>query len=281
MRKKTYVHKLKDDLEAFIYIVLYSALRWLPVKSEHSLEWWLDEFFTVVPAADWCGSPVHKKLNASDRTFTKGLKSKASTKVLEWLRAAMDLHCNRILNPLWDDGKVLGDMWRRKLEDDIPNKDRQEDKARSIGFRDKQPLPATLAARPSIRLPKDAQRSIHSPTSAKRPRSVHVDRAEGSPSKRSKPNWKGDFCKSRPLRWSFVITPAKTDSTGCCSCCFGCGSPLVAAPVLGDLTTAGHISNRNIRTSNFNSFSVKRQCDVFVFVESFQFGVPLSSAAHQ
>ena len=156
----------------------------------------MDKFFAVVPIADWTGSPVYKSRNAFYRTFTKGLKSKASTKVLEWLRTAMDLHYNLVPNPLWNDGKALEDMWRRKLEDDIPDKDRQEDKARGIGFRDKQSLVATLAIQPPIRLPKAAQRSTNSPTGAKRQRPVHVDRAEVSPSKRSKLNRKGDSCKS-------------------------------------------------------------------------------------
>jgi len=196
VRFKVYTHKLKDDLEAFIYIVLYCALRWLPVTSEHSFEWWSNKFFTAIPSADWSGSPNYKCRNALNRTFTKGLKSKGSTKVLEWLHTAMDLHYNKLPNPLWDDGKALGDMWREKLKGDIPDKDRQQDKARSIGFQDKQPLGATFAAQPPIRLLKNSQRSVHSPTSAKRPRQFRDDGADGSPSKRSKPNWRGNFCKS-------------------------------------------------------------------------------------
>lgn len=216
---KAYVYELKDDLEAFIYIVLYCALRWLPVTSEHSLKWWLSKFFTAIPAANWYGSPVYKKRNASHRTFTKGLKSKASTGVLDWLNEAMGIHYDRTPNPQWDDGKALGMMWRRKLEDDIANKDRQEDKARSIGFQDKQPLGATFTAPPSIRLLKITPRSAQSPTSTKRPHSFRDD-CQDSPSKRSKPNWKGNFRKPTTTAVIF-ITPIKTDLTGCCSCRFG------------------------------------------------------------
>jgi len=49
----------------------------------------------------------------------------------------------------------MEDMWRRKLEDDIPNKDRQKDKAHTIGFRDKQPLYATFTAEHPIVLRKN------------------------------------------------------------------------------------------------------------------------------
>ena len=38
-------HTLKDDLKSFIYIVLYCALRWLPVKSGQPIRWWLMVFF--------------------------------------------------------------------------------------------------------------------------------------------------------------------------------------------------------------------------------------------
>ena len=123
MGVRDYVYKLKDDLEAFIYIVLYCALRWLPVTSERSLEWWLNDFFTIGPTP-WSGGLVHKEGNACTRAYTKGLKSRTSTEVLGWLNAAMDLHYNMVPNPLWDDGKALGNMWRTKLEEDMPNQDR-------------------------------------------------------------------------------------------------------------------------------------------------------------
>ena len=181
-----YVYKLKDDLEAFIYIVLYCALRWLPVTSDRSLKWWLNEFFSVGPTP-WTGGPAKKEINAYDRTFTKGLKSKTSIKVLEWLNAAMDLHHGLRPNPLWDDGEALGNMWRRSLEDDIPNNDRRKDKAHSTGFRDIHPICATFTVQPLIRLRKNAQRSAHSPISAKRPRPSCDGRAEDSPPKRCKP----------------------------------------------------------------------------------------------
>jgi len=100
----------------------------------------------------------------------------------------MDLHINRFSNPLWDDGKAMEDMWRRKLGDDIPNKDRQKDTAHTIEFRDKQPLYATFTAEHPIALRKNPQRSLSPPTSAKRPHASCDGDTEHPPSKRSRFN---------------------------------------------------------------------------------------------
>jgi len=203
MDGKHYVYKLKDDLEAFIYIVLYSALRWLPLASEHPLKWWLTRFFTTGSTPSVSGV-VCKELNAIDRRFTKGLESKRSVNVLEWLREAMNLHYKDTApNPLWDDGRALGDMWRRKLEGDIPDKDRLEHKASALGveFEDEQPLHATFTARPSIVLRKNGRRSARPPTSAKRQHASCDGASEDSLSKRLKPNGNGtpdDLCWRLP-----------------------------------------------------------------------------------
>jgi len=183
-----HVYKLKDDLEAFIYIVLYSALRWLPVASDRPLEWWLDEFFT---SASTSKNYVCKGLNAIDRRFTEGLKSKGNVDVLDWLREAMDLHYkDRFPNPLWDDGRAFGDMWRKKLE---ANKDRLERKTGTIGVKFEEPhLRATFTAGPPARHRKNGRRSARPPTSAKRQRSPCDGDTEDSPSKRLKPNANGD-----------------------------------------------------------------------------------------
>jgi hypothetical protein len=184
-----HVYKLKDDLESFIYIVLYCAVRWLPVTSEHSLDVWLAGFFTggSMPLS---GGSLLKRLNAVAREFTKDLQSKTSTRILEWLREAMDLHYkNMVPNPLWDDGKALGAMWRRKLEGDIPDNDRRRE---ALGENRSTLLRATFTAGPPIRLRKNEQRSADPVTSAKRPHASYDGDTEDSHSKRLKSNGKGD-----------------------------------------------------------------------------------------
>jgi len=185
-RTRHYIYKLKDDLEAFIYIILYCALQWLPVTSDYSLKWWLNNFFTIGPTP-WSGGLLYKECNACDRTFTKGLKSKTSTKVLEWLNVAMDLHYNVVPNPLWDNGKALGNMWRETLKEDVPDQDRRP---HSVGSRDTQPLGATIPTQPPIELHEDGQHNLRQPTSAKHPWPFSEGCIEDSPSKRPKSNRK-------------------------------------------------------------------------------------------
>jgi len=104
----------------------------------------------------------------------------------------MDLHYDQLPNPAWDDGKALENMWRKKLEDEIPNTDRQEDKAHCVGSRGARRLGATFTARRPIRLRENAQHSVHTPANAKRPHPFRDGCTEESPSKRSKSNGGGD-----------------------------------------------------------------------------------------
>lgn len=118
----SHVHSLGDDLESILYVVLYCALLWLPVTSPNrTLEWWLTSFFHI-PRHPGGGAP-EKTLNASQRMFTKHLKSVKSPAILDWLNAAMDLHYSGgFPNPAWDDGKALGAMWKEMLDKDTMGK---------------------------------------------------------------------------------------------------------------------------------------------------------------
>ncbi|KAF9650768.1 hypothetical protein BDM02DRAFT_3185084 [Thelephora ganbajun] len=124
LNARGHVHGLKDDLESFIYIVLYGALRWLPVKSPFGLNSWLTKFFSA-PRPNRIGDGADAKTtNALERKYTSSLSSTQSTQVIEWLNAAMDLHYNGVANPLWDDGKALREMWERFLMRELPSNDR-------------------------------------------------------------------------------------------------------------------------------------------------------------
>ncbi|KAF9644190.1 hypothetical protein BDM02DRAFT_3122282, partial [Thelephora ganbajun] len=124
LKVQGHVHGLKDDLESFIYIVLYGALRWLPVKSPFGLGSWLTGFFSAPHPNRIGDGAVVKFMNALERTYTSSLSSTQSTQVIEWLNAAMDLHYNGVANPLWDDGKALRKMWERFLARELPSNDR-------------------------------------------------------------------------------------------------------------------------------------------------------------
>jgi hypothetical protein len=111
-----HMHSLNDDLESFIYVVLYAALRWLPVQSSEGrdLKVWLTTFFRAPNATFDHGGRDAKLANAFDRAYTWDLSSTESMEVIRWLNDAMDLHYKGgIPNPLWEDGKALeGDVGR-------------------------------------------------------------------------------------------------------------------------------------------------------------------------
>lgn len=145
----SFVHGLKDDLESLLYVVLYSALRWLPVESHMDLEWWLDDFFGVCKPgrASGCYFKFH---NALTRDFTDRLTSTRSQVVVEWLKAAMDLHYYRVgrtesagPNPKWDNGEALKAMWEEILARELPNDDRCKNPVPGIGIREEFSLHAT------------------------------------------------------------------------------------------------------------------------------------------
>lgn len=119
-----HAHDLKDDLEPFIYIILYAALRWLPVRSPLSLPGWLTTFFTAPDFQSSCNlSPGYaaKFVSSFDRSYTSRLQDVGNTQAVEWLNNAMDLHYKeRFPNPLWEDGKALKKMWEEYLTRDLP-----------------------------------------------------------------------------------------------------------------------------------------------------------------
>ena len=125
-----HVHDLKDDLESILYVVLYCALRWLPVDTSLGLDWWLNSFFAIYKSG-LGGSD--KALNAVERTWTKSLTTTGSRDILDWLNAAMDLHYHvekgpdpARPNPAWDNGKALEAMWKETLANELPHDDRRE-----------------------------------------------------------------------------------------------------------------------------------------------------------
>jgi len=119
------MHNFKDDLESFIYVVLYAALRWLPVESSQSLGWWMSCFFGAPRVDRLGGGADHKVGNAISRRYTTKLESTTSPHAVRWLKAATDLHYkNEVPNPLWNDGKELRKMWEEVLAEDLPSNDR-------------------------------------------------------------------------------------------------------------------------------------------------------------
>lgn len=130
-----HVHELGDDLESIIYVVLYAALRWLPVDSPHGrLFWWFDSFFGAPDPYGFGGGGDHKFVNATHRKYSPRLKSTRSTQVLQWLKNAMDLHYkNGIPNPAWKDGKALKKMWTECCAEELPHDDRREKVIPGIG----------------------------------------------------------------------------------------------------------------------------------------------------
>ncbi|KAF9650769.1 hypothetical protein BDM02DRAFT_3259485 [Thelephora ganbajun] len=150
LNARGHVHGLKDDLESFIYIVLYGALRWLPVKSLFGLKSWLTEFFSAPRPNRVGGGADAKTTNALERKYTSGLSSTQSTQVIEWLNAAMDLHYNGVANPLWDDGKALREMWERFLMRELPSNDRCVNPVPGMVFGESHSLHATYAVATSL-----------------------------------------------------------------------------------------------------------------------------------
>ena len=96
-----HVDSLKDGLESFIYVVLYAAPRWLPVESQLGIHFWITQFFSLPSnaRANFCADM--KLSNACLRKYSSSLTSAESSHVVNWLKAAMDLHYkNRAPNPL-------------------------------------------------------------------------------------------------------------------------------------------------------------------------------------
>ncbi|KAF9642552.1 hypothetical protein BDM02DRAFT_3133010, partial [Thelephora ganbajun] len=138
-----HVHGLKDDLESFIYIVLYAALRWLPVKSPFGLGSWLTGFFGAPDPSGTGGGADAKLTNAIYRKYTSSLSSTRNTQVIEWLNTAMNLHYNGVANPLWDDGKALREMWEQFLARELPSNDRCVNPVLGMKFGESHSLHAT------------------------------------------------------------------------------------------------------------------------------------------
>jgi len=137
-----HMHRLRDDLESMIYVVLYCALLWLPVTSPLTLDWWLTDFFGA-PDPDRGGCAPFKTLNASSRYYTCDLATTRSQAVLDWLNAAMDLHYCPLggsgtvgPNPDWDNGEALKRMWEETLAKELPSDDRHENPIPNIAARE-------------------------------------------------------------------------------------------------------------------------------------------------
>ena len=126
MKSRNHVHTLEDDLESLIYVVLYAALRWLPVgSSADHLEWWFRNFFGAPNSDGRGGGGDHKNSNAQYRDYTENLETAKSPQVMQWLNDAMDLHYkDKLPNPAWKGGKALKEMWEKCLEGELPDDDR-------------------------------------------------------------------------------------------------------------------------------------------------------------
>ena len=110
-----------------------------------------------------------KKLNAKDRSCTKGLVTRKSAGVLSWLNEAMDLHHKgETDNPLWEDGKALGEMWEKKIKAGLPSKDRHENAVLNVRFRDSDPFHATFTATTADWLDREDETSAQQPSSSLR-----------------------------------------------------------------------------------------------------------------
>ena len=201
-----HVHSLKDDLESFIYVILYAALRWLPVESSDTLHWWITSFFSAPRANGKGGGGDFKAMNAVFRRYTSDLCSTMSPCVVGWLRAAMDLHYkNGMPNPLWDDGEELKKMWEEVLAKDLPSNDRVENQIKGMKTRKDGTLHATYTSATSTQ---DLYRSRNEPTHPppptppKRPLARGVDNdvlsPASQPSKRSRTG-------RRPQTWSTSV----------------------------------------------------------------------------
>jgi hypothetical protein len=165
------MHSLKDDLESFIYIILFASLRWLPLESKQKLCWWLTTFFGA-PSPDGTGGGADAKhLNALSRKYTSSLSGAGSPHILQWLNAAMDLHYkDGVPNPAWDDGKALADMWKDFLATELPLADRRVNWAYVLDFSQEGPLEATYTFNTSF-AKRQHDDSLQSPPSAPAKRS--------------------------------------------------------------------------------------------------------------
>lgn len=144
LNSQRHMHSLKDDLESFIYVILFASLRWLPVQPKPKLDWWLTTYFGAPNPDGSYGGADSKCSNALTRKYTRGLRTKESPHILEWLNNAMDLHYkDGVPNPAWDDGKALGNMWRDFLATDLPHADRCVNVASVLKFRGEGPLGVT------------------------------------------------------------------------------------------------------------------------------------------
>jgi hypothetical protein len=148
LTRQGHAHSLEDDLESFIYIVLYAALRWLPVESpEATLDWWIIEFFGA-PRRAWLGGAADQKAsNVLTRRYTESLTSTESSHVVDWLKAAIDLHFEgytyRAANPPREDGKAMRVMWEGILAKDLPTDDRRVNLIPDVKLREDNSLHAT------------------------------------------------------------------------------------------------------------------------------------------
>ena len=140
-----HIHRLKDDLESIFYVVLYCALLWLPVTSSQSLDWWLTKYFAV-DRGRGRGS-TYKEANAFVRHYTNHLETTRSQAVLDWVNAALDLYFKHGPNPVWDDGKALGDMWEESLKGVLPEDDRHENSVSDTTHREQYSLHLTTTER--------------------------------------------------------------------------------------------------------------------------------------
>jgi len=139
-----HVHSLADDLESFLYVVLYAALRWLPVKSQLGLHFWIVQFFSLPSNAGASVCSDMKRSNACTRKYSSSLESAKSPQVVNWLKAAMDLHYkDEARNPRWGDGVALREMWERTLAEDLPTDDRCVNPVPYIKIREDHSLHAT------------------------------------------------------------------------------------------------------------------------------------------
>ena len=73
-----HVHGFEDDLKSFIYVVLYAALRWLPVELPHPLHWWFTAFFGAPDSEGYGGGADAKQNNAINQKYTRSLKTMRS-----------------------------------------------------------------------------------------------------------------------------------------------------------------------------------------------------------
>ena len=170
-----HVHGLKDDLESFIYVVLYAALRWLPVESSGRIHWWLSKFFGAPDQNGFGGGPAEKLFNAVHRSYTSNLHSTESAQVVQWLNDAMNLHYKgQVANPLWDDGKALKEMWERCLAGNLPLNDRRINPVDGMRFHEDCSLGATHTVNTSATHPYSSHDESPKPT-----KSVPIKRLRG------------------------------------------------------------------------------------------------------